>query len=66
LLLLVGCDRAHYHQAADRDAAALTASRVVDPAFAVGRTHVEPVPMSRLHDPHDPDRPPKPPDDPAA
>ena len=64
-MLLVGCDRASYRRAADRDAYAATASRIVEPAFDVGRA-VEPDPTSRLADPLNPDRPPKPPDDPAA
>src|SRR5436305_14784041 len=63
-VVLAGCTRAEYRRAADRDAYFLTASRIVDPAFDVGRTRVEPGPTSRLADPFDPDHPPKPPDDP--
>lgn len=63
---LAGCTRAHYREAADADAYPVIAERVLSPAFAIGRTRVEPAPGSRLADPTNPDAPPKPPDDPAA
>ncbi len=65
-LLLAGCGRATYRRAADRDAYALMAQRIVAPEFDIGRMSITPEPQSRLADPHDPDFPPKPPDDPAA
>jgi hypothetical protein len=66
LALAAGCTRSHYRKAADRDAYPILDERVVSPAYAIGRTRLEPAPESRLADPFDPDRPPKPPDDPAA
>ncbi len=63
---LVGCSRAHYRNAADREVYPITAERILQPQYDVGRTRVEPDKASRLSDPFDPDHPPKPPDDPAA
>ena len=64
--LLSGCTRAHYRQSADCEAYPIIAERVVDPAYDVGGTELQPQPASRLYDPFNPDRPPKPPDDAAA
>ena len=71
MLLLVavaaaGCSRSHYRESADRETYPIIDERIVSPAYAIGRTHLEPPPASRLHDPFDPDRPPKPLDDLAA
>ncbi|QEL16113.1 TolC family protein [Limnoglobus roseus] len=71
LLILVpvcaaGCTRTHYRTAADRETYPIIGERIVQPAYAIGRTQLEAAPMSRLADPTNPDRPPKPPDDPAA
>lgn len=65
-VLLASCSRSHYRQSADRETYPIIAQRVVSPAYTIGRTQVEPAPMSRLADPFNPDCPPKPPDDPAA
>jgi outer membrane protein TolC len=66
LSLLCGCTRAQYRQSADAETYCIIDERIVDPAYEVGRTQLEPEPFSRLADPYDPDFPPKPPDDPAA
>ncbi len=65
-LLGAGCTRAHYRVSADRETYPIVAERMVEPAYDIGRTRVDPEPTSRLYDPFDPDHPPKPPDDPAA
>jgi outer membrane protein TolC len=66
-LAVVGCSRAHYRTAADRDTYPLLAERAaMAPGFDIGRLRLEPPPGSRLADPFDPDHPPKPPDDPAS
>jgi hypothetical protein len=56
-LVAAGCTRAHYRKAADREAYTILKERVTTPAYEVGRTRVEPDPVSRLADPFDP-RPP--------
>lgn len=67
LTAAIGCTRAHYRNAADRESYAILDQREgLNPAFDIGRTRLEPPPGSRLADPFNPDRPPKPPDDPAA
>lgn len=66
LLLAAGCTRAQYRESADAEAYCILNERIVDPAYDVGRTLLEPSLESRLADPFDPDAPPKPPDDPAA
>lgn len=63
---VTGCTRAHYRRAADRETYPIIGQRIVQPAYAIGRTQLEPAATSRLADPTNPDRPPKPPDDPAA
>jgi outer membrane protein TolC len=63
---VAGCTRAHYRRSADRETYPTIAEHVVSPAYAIGRTRVEPAPVSRIADPFDPDHPPKPPDDPAS
>ena len=65
-VVLAGCSRSHYREAADAETYPIINERVVVPAYDVGRTQVEPAAGSRLADPFDPDRPPKPPDDPSA
>lgn len=66
LLVGVGCSREYYRQQADAETYPIIQQRVLSPAYAIGRTQVEPTPQSRLADPFSPDASPKPPDDPAA
>jgi outer membrane protein TolC len=65
-LLAAGCTRSWYRVDADRETYPTIDERIVDPAYDIGRTRLDPAPTSRLFDPYDPDHPPKPPDDPAA
>jgi outer membrane protein TolC len=66
-LAAVGCTRAHYRTAADRETyPILAADEALAPGYDIGRLQLAPAPGSRLADPFDPDHPPKPPDDPAA
>ncbi|MBX9584107.1 MAG: hypothetical protein K2X87_27725, partial [Gemmataceae bacterium] len=66
-LAVLGCTRAHYRKAADRETYPILADREsMQPGYDIGRLRVEPPPGSRLADPFNPDKPPKPPDDPAA
>lgn len=63
--LIGGCTRAHYRRDADRDTYP-TITEHMCPAWALPRTSIDPLPISRLYDPFDPDHPPLPPDDCAA
>jgi outer membrane protein TolC len=65
-LLAAGCTRSWYRVDADRETYPIISERIVEPAYNIGRTRLDPAPTSRLFDPYDPDHPPKPPDDPAA
>ena len=53
VITLAGCTRAHYRRSADRETYPAIAERVVSPAYAVGRTRVEPDPPPRTPDPDD-------------
>lgn len=68
LLALVasGCNRAHYRQQADREAAALIQEKINNPHWALPRQTISVDPRSRMFDPFNPDRPPMPLDDPAS
>lgn len=67
IILAIGCTRAHYRKAADRETYPIVAEReALGPGYGIGRRTLEPPPGSRLSDPFDPDHPPKPPDDRAA
>jgi outer membrane protein TolC len=66
LALQAGCTRPLYRNWADRQSYSIIAERIVYPTFDIGRTKLEPPPVSRISDPFNPDFPPKPPDDPAA
>jgi hypothetical protein len=61
-----GCSRSYWRNQADRETYPIIQERIVEPAYSIGRTQVDPDPASRLADPTNPDFPPKPPDDPAA
>lgn len=66
VLLLTGCNRAHYRRQADRDAYGLIERGSVDPRWHLDRYQIQPDPRSRFFDPNDPDCPPMPPDDPTS
>jgi outer membrane protein TolC len=66
LAVALGCSRSYYRQQADAETYPIVQERVTSPVAAVGRTQLEPHPLSRIADPSDPDATPKPPDDPAA
>ncbi len=61
-----GCSRTYWRSQADHETYPIIDERIVEPAYSIGRTRVEPDPTSRLADPSNPDAMPKPPDDPAA
>jgi outer membrane protein TolC len=65
-MLVVGCSRAHYRIAADREVYPILGDRAAATGFAADRLHLEAAPTSRLADPTDPDKSPRPPDDPVA
>jgi hypothetical protein len=48
-LVLAGCGRAYYRQAADRDAYSLIAQRIVSPEFDVGALRPRAVAAHRPH-----------------
>jgi outer membrane protein TolC len=62
----MGCSRAKYRAAADRQSNGLVQSRLTDPRWELPRRPVEPASSSRLSIDANLDCPPKPPDDPAA
>lgn len=66
LVVLVGCSRARYRAAADRDTYGVLEERLFDPRWQIPRRPVWPMPQSRFRDLSNPDRGPLPPDDPAA
>lgn len=66
VLLLTGCNRAHYRRQADQDAYGLIGRGAKGPQWDLEKFSIQPDPRSRFYDPDDPDRPPLPPDDPTA
>jgi outer membrane protein TolC len=66
VLLLTGCNRAHYRRQADQDAYALIERGSVDPRWHSDRYQIQPDPRSRFFNPDDPDCLPMPPDDPTS
>ncbi len=65
-LVLTGCTRTEYRQAADQQAYQILKEKSQDPRWKLDRIDIAPDPLSRFYDVHDPDVPPLPPDDPAA
>ncbi|MFO0382292.1 MAG: hypothetical protein ACK506_11390, partial [Pirellula sp.] len=66
VFLTLGCSRAKYRAAADRQSNGLIRSRLTDPRWELPRRSVEPTSSSRMSVDANLDCPPKPPDDPAA
>jgi hypothetical protein len=66
LLLIVGCTRNWYRQAADNEVNDILAEKDQYPAWKIESYHVYADPRARFASPCSPDRPPMPPDDQAA
>jgi hypothetical protein len=66
LILLAGCTRRFYREAADKEVNAILAEKDRYPQWKIEQYHVYPDPRARFADPTNPDHPPMPPDDPAA
>lgn len=64
LITAAGCSRAHYRNAADRDAYLLLAEKAQAPSAELPPFSIDPDPASRMYSPFHPDRPPMPRDDP--
>jgi hypothetical protein len=61
---LMGCTRAFFRQAADKEVEQVLTEKNQNPTWAIEKWWVYPDPRTRFADPTNPDRPPMPPDDP--
>ena len=63
-IAILGCTRAEYRTAADRQSYGILREKLGDPRWTPPRINITPNPESRFFDPYNPDTPPLPPDDP--